>query len=99
MTLVCDLTNALILIDLSRAKNLIASSKISFSKQAETSWANVRVTPHSQVHFGSKKILGKKSPNIFSSETILGPKKLWVQERQRRPAPGQYSKLMKDSIE
>ena len=35
-----------------------------------TSWANARVKLHSQVHFGSKNILGQKK---FEFQKILGP--------------------------
>ena len=44
---------------------------------AKTSWANARVKPHSQVHFGSKKLFGPKNLN---SQKKFESKKFGVQK-------------------
>ena len=51
--------------------------------QIWTSWANTRVKLHSQVHFGSNKILSPKKCRVqkcFNSINVLGPKKFWVRQ-------------------
>ena len=64
-------------------KKLFVKTKI----KKITSWANAGVKLHSQVHFGSKKVLGQKYliPKKFGSkklggQQILDLKKIWVEK-------------------
>ena len=52
----------------------ISKSTIQCSILEMTSWANARVKLHSQVHFGSKKILSKN----FCVQLNFGSNKFWV---------------------
>ena len=61
-------------------KGYISSSSMLSHKECGiiyfTSWANVRVKLHSQVHFGSKKVLGPKQLGVIKN---LESNKFWIQ--------------------